>query len=280
MVDIILDTLIDAIKILPFLFLAFLIIELVEHKFSRQSKKIIAKSGKFGPVVGATLGLVPQCGFSVLATNLYITRIITLGTLIAVYLSTSDEMLPILLSRRVEGILILKIFGIKLLVAILAGVVIDFKRRKIDVSPINYDLCEDEHCHCEKNILLSSLHHTFKTLLFISIITFILNFIMMVMGEDILSKIFMKDNLLGPVFASLVGLIPNCASSVMLTELFLGGAISFSSMIAGLLTGSGVALLVLFRANKNMKDNLKILFLVYFIGAISGIILELMGMFL
>lgn len=280
MVDIILDTLIDAIKILPFLFLAFLIIELVEHKFSRQSKKIIAKSGKFGPVVGATLGLVPQCGFSVLATNLYITRIITLGTLIAVYLSTSDEMLPILLSRRVDGILILKIFGIKLLVAILAGVVIDFKRRKIDVSPINYDLCEDEHCHCDENILFSSLHHTFKTLLFISIITFILNFIMMVVGEDILSKIFMKDNLFGPVLASLVGLIPNCASSVMLTELFLGGAISFSSMIAGLLTGSGVALLVLFRANKNMKENLKILFLVYFIGAISGIILELMGMFL
>ena len=170
MYDVILDTLIDSLKLIPFLFVAFLIIELIEHKV--KSKDIIKKSGKYGPVIGGLLGLFPQCGFSVLATNLYVTRIITLGTLISIYLSTSDEMLPLLISYNVKASLILKILLIKLIVGILYGFIIDLilrKTRKKDST--TYDICESEHCHCEKGILKSSLVHTFKTVLFVLIVT-------------------------------------------------------------------------------------------------------------
>ena len=126
MIDIIKDTLIDGLKLIPFLFIAFLIIEFIEHKLDNKSKTIISKSGKVGPLVGGILGLFPQCGFSVMATNLYITRIITLGTLISIYLSTSDEMLPLLISHNTDISIIIKILAIKLLVGVICGFIIDF----------------------------------------------------------------------------------------------------------------------------------------------------------
>lgn len=279
MLDIILETLVDGVKLIPFLFVAFIVIELIEHKLSTKSKKIISESGKFGPGVGSLLGLFPQCGFSVMATNLYITRIITLGTLISVYLSTSDEMLPILLSRNVEMSLILKILAIKFLIGMIAGYIIDFIfRKKINSNKDNnYDICEQEHCHCEHSIVVSALKHTLNTLIFIMLISFVLNIGFEYIGEDNVSKIFMKNSLFGPFVASLVGLIPNCGASIMLTELYLNSAISFSSLIGGLLTGSGVAILVLFKSNKNIKESLAILFTIYGIGVISGIIIEVLG---
>lgn len=278
MKEIILDTLIDAVKILPFLLIAFLLIEYVEHKLDKKTQKLISKSDKFGPVIGSVLGLIPQCGFSVMATNLYVTRIVSLGTLIAIYLSTSDEMIPILMSKGASLKTIALILTIKLVVGMISGFVIDFILRKKKFEKINYEICDSEHCHCEKGIFKSALIHTLKILLFIVIFSFILNVILEYVGNELLTKLFMKNSIFGPLVASLIGLIPNCGSSIIISELYLEGVISFGSAMAGLLTGSGVAILVLFKSNKSLKENMTILALVYGIGAISGILLEILAM--
>lgn len=270
MLDIILDTLLDTLKLLPFLFIAFLIIELVEHKL--KNKNIIKKSGKVSPILGALLGAVPQCGFSTLATNLYVTRILSLGTLIAIYLSTSDEMLPVMLSEQVELSFVIKIITFKVLIGMVCGVIIDLLYRpKIKA---NYDLCEKEHCHCEHGIFLSTIKHTLNISLYILIINFILNIIFYYGEEQLLSHILLQNTSFGSFITSLLGLIPNCASSVVITELYLNGAIKLGSMIGGLLTGAGVAIIVLFKSNKNIKENLTILTIIYFIGAIVGTIID------
>jgi len=278
MLHIIIHTLKEVLNLIPFLFIAFLLIELIEHKFNNKSKKIISKSGKFGPLLGSLLGLFPQCGFSVFATNLYVTRIISLGTLIAIYLTTSDEMLPILLSEKVEFNIIFKLLVIKFIIGILAGFIIDLVLSKTSKKEkINYELCDDEHCHCEKGIFTSSIKHTLNTIVFIFIITLILNILMHTSGEENLSKLFLKDSIFGPFIASLIGLIPNCGASVVITQLYLNNTITLGSTMAGLLTGSGVAILVLFKSNKDYKENLIILSLLYGIGVISGIIIDLIG---
>ena len=270
-------SLLDSIKLLPFLFIAFFIIELIEHKLSDKSKKVISKSGKYGPILGSLLGLIPQCGFSVVATNLYITRILSLGTLISIYLSTSDEMLVILLSRNASISTILPLLGTKFIVGLISGFIIDFLLRNKKKEKQTYSICEDEHCGCEEeeNLLKSSLIHTIKTFIFIFIATFIITLVFELFGEEYLSKLLLKDTLISPFITSLIGLIPNCASSVILTELYLSNSINFASIISGLLTGSGVAILVLFKSNKNIKENLTILSLVYGIGVITGIIITL-----
>ncbi len=279
MKEIILDTLIDALKLLPFLFLAFFIIELLEHKLSNKTESIIKKSGKYGPLLGSILGAFPQCGFSVLATNLYITRIISLGTLISIYLSTSDEMLPILISHKTNFLSILLILLIKIFIGMLSGFIIDFIIRKNKQDKINYKLCNDDNCDCEESgPFKSSLIHTFKTIIFIIIISFILNIIMEYKGAEFLEKLFLKDSLISPFISSIVGLIPNCSASVLLTELYINNAISFGSLISGLLTGSGVAILVLFKNNHNLKESFKILIIIYLIGSISGFIINLINL--
>jgi len=277
-IHLITHTLKDTLNLLPFLLVAFLIIELIEHKLTNKTKKIIEKSGKLGPLLGSSLGVIPQCGFSVLATNLYITRIISLGTLIAIYLSTSDEMLPILLSRNASFSVILSLLFIKFIIGVISGFIIDFVINKKEHKKIkeDYTICDDEHCHCdEKNIFISSLMHTLKTYIFIFIVTFILNVVMHEFGNEFIENIFMKNNILAPFISSLIGLIPNCGASVILTELYLSNVISYSSLISGLLTGSGVAILVLFRNNKNMKENLLVLSLIYLIGAFSGVVISI-----
>lgn len=280
MKDIILDTLLDTIKLIPFLFIAFLLIELIEHKLSKQNKKIITKSKKYGPLIGSLLGALPQCGFSVMATNLYVTRIITLGTLISIYLSTSDEMLPILISEKAPISLISKIILIKILLGIIYGIILDIISTKIlkRKEKENFEICNHEHCHCEENILLSSINHTLKIALFILITTFILNTLFHYIGEEYLSKILLKNTILGPFITCLIGLIPNCGASVILTELYLNNAISLPSLISGLLSSSGSALLVLFKSNKNLKENIFITSILYLIGIITGIILELINL--
>lgn len=273
MKDIIIDTLLDVIKLIPFLFIAFLLIELFEHKFSKKSIKIVEKSGKFGVILGSILGAIPQCGFSVMATNLYVTRIISLGTLISIYLSTSDEMLPILISEKVSINIIVKILLIKVFIGLISGFIIDliFKNK----NKKDYSICKEDNCHCKDNIILSSIKHTFNIIIFILIVNFILNICFNYLGNDYLSKILLKDNFLAPFISSLIGLIPNCASSVILTELYINNAINFGSLISGLLTGSGVAILVLFKTNKNLKENFKIVSVLYLIGVTVGIIIEL-----
>ena len=260
MKEVILDTIIDSLKLIPFLLVAFLIIELLEHKLNNKTKNIITKSKKIGPIIGSLLGVIPQCGFSVMATNLYITRIITLGTLISIYLSTSDEMLIIMISEKVEISLILKILLIKIFFGIVYGLIIDkiINKKKKD-KETNYELCDEEHCDCNHSILLSAIKHTLHITLFIFIITLIINTIFTLLGDNYLSKILLNNSILSPFITSLIGLIPNCAASVILTELYLNSTISLGALIGGLLTSSGSSLLVLIKNNKNQKEHLSII---------------------
>ena len=279
MKEVILDTIIDSLKLIPFLLVAFLIIELLEHKLNNKTKNIITKSTKVGPIIGSLLGVIPQCGFSVMATNLYITRIITLGTLISIYLSTSDEMLIIMISEKVEISLILKILLIKIFFGIIYGLIIDkiINKKKKD-KETNYELCDEEHCDCNHSILLSAIKHTLHITLFIFIITLIINTIFTLLGDNYLSKILLNNSILSPFITSLIGLIPNCAASVILTELYLNSTISLGALIGGLLTSSGSSLLVLIKNNKNKKENLSIILLLYALGVLSGIIIELISL--
>lgn len=283
MLEIIEHTLLETIKLIPFLLITYLIMEYIEHKMGEKSKNVIKKSGKLGPLFGSILGVFPQCGFSVSATNLYAGRVITLGTLIAVYLSTSDEMLPIFISEAVSPIIILKILGIKLIIGMIAGFIIDLiinlfnKNKQKEDNEIEH-ICEEEHCHCdEKGILKSAIHHTLNIFLFIVLITFLINVVVHTVGEETIASWILNKPVLGPVISSLIGLIPNCAASVIITNLYLGNVISLGSMIAGLLTGAGVGLAVLFKTNNKLKENIGIVLLVYGIGVISGIIIELIG---
>lgn len=280
MLEIIEETLIDGIKLLPFLFITYIIMEYIEHKTSNKTKDIIKKSGKFGPFIGSVLGAVPQCGFSVVATNFYAARVITLGTLISVYLSTSDEMIPIFISEGASIITLLKILGIKILIGMIAGFVIDFVlrlRKKDSEEERIIDLCEKEHCHCEKGILKSALKHTINIFVFILIITFVINIIIHLVGEETIGNFVQSNVILGPVLGGIIGLIPNCASSVILTQLYLQNVIPISTMISGLLVGAGVGLIVLFKMNKGIKQNLKITALLYIIGVLSGVIIQILG---
>lgn len=279
MKEVILDTIIDSLKLIPFLLVAFLIIELLEHKLNDKTKNIITKSKKVGPIIGSLLGVIPQCGFSVMATNLYITRIITLGTLISIYLSTSDEMLIIMISEKVEISLILKILLIKIFFGIVYGLIIDkIINKKKKEKETNYELCDEEHCDCNHSILLSAIKHTLHITLFIFIITLIINTIFTLLGDNYLSKILLNNSILSPFITSLIGLIPNCAASVILTELYLNSTISLGALIGGLLTSSGSSLLVLIKNNKNKKENLSIILLLYALGVLSGIIIELISL--
>ncbi|MGN0167040.1 MAG: putative manganese transporter [Acetatifactor sp.] len=275
MADIILDALLDTAKLIPFLFLTYLAMEYLEHKTGDSSKKLIQKAGKFGPVIGGVLGIVPQCGFSAAASNLYAGRVITLGTLLAIYLSTSDEMLPILISEQVAAGTILKILLVKACTGIVAGLIIDFvlRRKGVEEHEHIHDICEHEHCHCEKGILRSAISHTLQIALFILIVSFALNLILHFAGEDALANLVLNKPVLGPVLAGIVGLIPNCAGSVVITQLYLEGAMGIGAAMAGLLTGTGVGLLVLLRVNHNRRENLKILGLLYTIGVLTGIVL-------
>ena len=282
MLDILKDTIIDALKILPFLFITYLIMEYIEHKMNEKSKQTIKKSGRWGPLLGAAVGILPQCGFSASATNLYSARVITLGTLIAVYLSTSDEMIPIFLSEHISVITLIKILTIKFVLGIFFGFIIDLilsKKNKNTQEDENIgEFCEHDHCNCEKNgILKSSIKHTLNILLCIFIVTLIINILVAVIGENTIANFVASHAVLGPFIASLIGLIPNCAASVILTNLYIENIINGASLVAGLLTGAGVGLIVLFRTNKNIKENIFIVCLLYIIGVISGLALQLVN---
>lgn len=281
MLHIISHTLVDSAHIIPFLFAAYLFMEFIEHKAGDKAAAMINKAGKFGPVAGAALGIVPQCGFSAVMSNFYAGGIITKGTLIAVFLSTSDEMLPILISKNVSGDIILKILAVKVISALIIGLAIDAVIRKKGISRSSNisELCDDSHCHCEDGVLKSALHHTLTITLFIVIVTFVMNVAVEYIGEDRLSSFILNKPVVGESLAGIIGLIPNCASSVVLTELFLQGYLSAGAMISGLCVGSGVGLLVLFRVNKDIKDNLKTLAMLYITGVAVGLITGLLPIF-
>lgn len=356
-----------SISIVPFLFLTYLVMEYIEHRAGEQVQHVIEKAGPFGPVLGSVAGAVPQCGFSTAAANFYTGRVITLGTLMAIFLSTSDEMLPILISNQVEAGIIFKLLGIKVIIGMVAGLTIDgilrgkkwkakapvegkgcahahehhyghgeheehehsheghehdeeqhghVSHEHHDSHDHNHDdhnhgehthedehdehltsyerahghchdhnhahtriheLCEQENCHCENGVFMSAVIHTVHIFLYILLITFVLNLIIEGVGEEKLGELLLNRPVLGPLVAGVVGLIPNCASSVVITELFLSGALGLGAMMAGLLVNAGVGVLVLFRVNRsNMKENLKIVGLLYVIGIVAGILLDLL----
>ncbi len=283
LLDVILDTLIDSLKMLPFLFLSYIIIEYIEHKASDKIKKSLSKSGKYGSLVGGILGAVPQCGFSVTAANLYSGRLITVGTLIAVFISTSDEMVPVLLSHPESASKIIPILLIKIIIAVIAGFLVDLilsrniknKNMADDADEHIHKMCKD--CDCEHGIIKSAIFHTINVFAFIIIVSFILNLLVALIGQENLEKVLLTGTIFQPLIASLIGIIPNCAASVILTELYISKSISFGSIIAGLSSGSGIGLVVLFKENKNVKENLKILAVVYLIGVVVGILFDLIG---
>lgn len=276
--EVISDTLIDVIRLLPFLFLTYLAMEYLEHKTGDKAAALVKKAGHFGPVIGGLLGMAPQCGFSTAASGLYAGRVITLGTLIAIYLSTSDEMLPILISEQAPPGVIVRILLAKAAIGIAAGLLIDMLLRGKEAEQHHiHEVCEHEHCHCEKGIFRSALSHTAQIALFILLITFALNLLLFWVGENALANVILNRPVLGPVLAGLVGLIPNCAGSVAITQLYLEGIIGIGSAMAGLLTGSGMGLLVLFRINRHRLENIRILGILYGIGVLTGVLMELAG---
>ncbi len=276
MIDCLLDAVIDALKILPYLLITFIVLEYIEYKFTKKNKKLLSKNKKYGPVVGSLLGGLPQCGFGTIAANLFSARVITMGTLIAVFLSTSDEMLPIMISEHANVFLIIKLIGFKVLVGIIIGYIFDLLyRKKLEKEEIK-EFCEHEHCDCEHDgIFVSSLKHTLKIGVFILLANIIINLIIFYIGEDNVSNLLLHHNILTYFLSSLVGLIPNCAGSVIITELYLSNMITVGTLLSGLLTGSGIGILILFRTNKNLKENLTILGTIYSIGVIVGMLVDL-----
>ncbi len=276
-IDAVTDSFIDGVKLLPFLFLTYLAMEYLEHKAGQRMQEAIRSAGRGGPAIGSVLGLFPQCGFSTVASNLYAGRIITMGTLLAVFLSTSDEMLPIMISENVGAAVIFKILAVKVAVALAAGFAVDFlfrgKHRQMQIE----HLCEQHHCHCENGIWKSALHHTVEIFLYIMGISLVLNLLIGWIGEDAIGSLFLNRPVVGELLAALLGMIPNCASSVAITQLYLEGVMSAGAMTAGLLAGSGVGLLVLFRVNDDHRENFRILGLLYGIGVLGGIAVNWLG---
>ena len=280
---------IESLMMLPFLAIAFFILEYIEAKVEEKSSHIIEKAGKAGPFAGALLGLIPQCGFSVIGSNFYAKRIITLGTLIAIYLSTSDEALLVMLTKPNRILDILTVLGIKLAIALVAGYVIDlFLRKKAKSDECHHrhhhdDSCDDEeligeeHCcyHTDwKAIVKCTAKRTVSVFAFLFAANFALGYIIELVGEARLQEIMLTDSIFQPLLTALIGLIPNCAPSVILAELYIEGAISLGSVISGLCTGAGVGLIVLFRVNRGVKSNLGIVALLYVIGALSGVAVQ------
>lgn len=266
--EILLEAVFDSLKLIPFLFIAFILMELIEHKLN--NKKKLKKINKFGPLAGAILGLIPQCGFSVIASTMYAARVITLGTLFSIYLSTSDEMLPILIANQVDISIIIKILFTKFILGLFFGILVDIIYRSKLNNNIN-DICDNDNCHCRDGIVKSSIIHTIKISVFILIINLLLN---LIIDKEELTIFINNNKILSPILASIIGLIPNCASSVLVTELYLEQIIPFGSCISGLLSGSGMGLLVLFKQNKNFKENIIILLFLILFSSVCGIILN------
>jgi len=276
-IDCLLDGFIDTLKILPFLLVTFIVLEFIEHKFSAKQKKLLSKNKKYGPLIGGILGGLPECGFGTMAASLFSARVITIGTLIAIFLSTSDEMIPVMISEQADIKLLIGIILFKIMVGIIIGFIVDLlyrKKQDLKLEEIK-DLCEHDHCDCDHDgIVVSSIKHTLKTGLFILVFNLVINLIIFKIGEDNLSQILLHNNIFSYFLSSLVGLIPSCAGSVIITELYLSNMISTGTMLAGLLTGSGIGILLLFKTNKNLKENMIVLSIIYFVGVSIGIIVD------
>jgi hypothetical protein len=277
----VLHTLEDTAKVVPFLFLTYLLMEFLEHKAGGAPERWLRTSGKVGPLIGGALGALPQCGFSAAATGFYTGRMITTGTLIAVYLSTSDEMLPILISSGAPLPVMLKLLGTKLIIGIAAGFAIDGitrlvnRGKKCEQEPQIEELCERENCDCGDRFVLSALKHTAYITAFLLLFTFVLNIGIELIGEENIKSVVLGRPVLGSFLAALVGLIPNCASSVALTSLFVDGVLSSGALLSGLMVNAGVGLAILFRNNRPVKDSLRVVGILFGIAVVCGVLIDL-----
>ena len=277
------DSLLDTLYIIPFLFITYLAMEWLEHKTGGKAEAAIQRAGAAGPFIGAVVGVVPQCGFSAAAATLWAGRVITLGTLFAVFLSTSDEMLPIFIAEQVPLEVILKIIGAKIIIGMIMGFLVDAGlriARRIDMPLHIHDLCEQEHCHChdgEGGILKSAVKHPLQVTLFIFIITIVLNGMLAIVGEDVLADFLSANPALSVFGSALVGLVPNCAASIVIAQLYVQGVLGSGAMLAGLLVSAGVGLLVLVRTNRHPKENIAIIVGLYAMGVIWGLIANALG---
>ena len=285
-------SLLDSLKMLPFLIIAFAILEYFEAKIEEKSSSVMEKAGKTGPLAGALLGLIPQCGFSVIGSNFYAKRIITLGTLIAIYLSTSDEALLVMLTSPKHLPDVLMIMGLKLAIGIFAGYVIDLILRKKPESEECHhchhhdDSCEDEelvgedHCcsHTDwKAILKCTAKRTVSVFAFLFVANFAFTYAIEVIGEEKLQEFMLTDSIFQPLLTGLIGLVPNCAPSVILAQMYLDGTCSLGSVISGLCTSAGAGLIVLFRVNRGFKSNIGITALLYTISALFGLAIQVVA---
>ena len=266
--------------VIPFLFVAYLVMELIEHKASDKARSFLTRSGTLGPLVGGALGAIPQCAFSAVASNLYASKIISLGTLVAVFLSTSDEMLPLLIGSGARLGRIALILGYKLIVGIATGFLTDLylrlrksKRRTINV----HEICEDEGCRCEKGIFVSALIHTAKISAFILIVTVAVNCAVYFIGADALGALLGKLPGISHLASAFIGLIPGCATSVALTSLAISEVITDGVMLSGLFSGAGIGLFVLLKVNKSWRENLMVMAILVGTGFVFGLLYDILG---
>ena len=277
--EVALHSLLDTLGILPFLFLTYVLMEFLEHRASDKMRGAIEKCGPLAPLAGGALGIVPQCGFSSAAAGLYAGRTISLGTLIAVFLSTSDEMLPILISSRAKPAAIFTLVLSKAVIGIAVGFAINaaMQLKRSKGTEHIHELCEAEGCHCERGILLSALHHTIMIGAFLLLATLAIDTLIHFIGEESIKAWLFDVPVLSQLVCAVLGLIPSCAVSVVMTELYTEGLLSAGALLAGLLPGAGVGTLVLLRTNKNLKENLLILALLVGVGFIFGLLFDLLG---
>ncbi|MDR1905928.1 MAG: arsenic efflux protein [Clostridiales bacterium] len=272
MLEIFLDVLTDSLKILPFLFVAYIFTEYMERKTN--FAKALADSG-LGSIPGAFLGLIPQCGFTPAASNMYASGFISIGTLLAVFISTSDEALIILISTPGHFLDVLALIAGKLVIAVVVGFVVDIFSKKIIKKGASKAIFHDkQNCKCcKENMFVAALKHTMVVFLYIFVSFFVFETLIYVIGEEKVASILLKGNFFQPFVTALFGFVPSCASSVLLTNLYVEGTLSFASVLSGLITNSGIGLLILFKVNKNVAQNLKIMGLLYLTAVSSGIIL-------
>lgn len=289
----------DTLELVPLLFVTYLAMEAIEHSASAHVRAAVERSGKAGPVVGALLGALPQCGFSAMAATLYAGRVVTVGTLVAVVLSTSDEMVPVFLAHQEPLGRLAAIMGSKVVVGVAVGLVVDAalraRHRDGDGHVHIRELCEREHCHCDDGdgdghdhghgggrwaIVRSALVHTVQVTLFILAVTFVFGLVIDYVGQDALGELLADHPVRATFVAALVGLIPNCGASVAVTELFLDGVLATGPMLAGLLASGGVGLLVLWRTNADARQNALITVFVYLVAVLAGLLASASGILL
>ena len=289
--DVFKDSAVDCVKMLPFLFLAFYLLEVVEQHASDRMTAMLGRSGGFGPLIGSLLGSVPQCGFSIMASDFFASGIISMGTLLAVYLSTSDEAIIILLTDPEHAKDILFLVLTKIIIGTVGGyIVLLAERRFLRRSPekvrkaaaiIRRSSGSDEHAAVRtgfRDLLIPAWNHTKEVFVYLFIFTFLIGFMMEAFGNSVIESIFLSGSAFQPLIAAVIGLIPNCAASIMLTQLYMDGVLSFGSAVAGLCSSAGLGLLVLFRMNKNMKENITVLVFLVVIAVTAGSILQAVGL--